>query len=84
MIDVKATMDMCRAAVAGGLNRSEVNDLAIAIVELVQSDREYDDAQRQLNDETLTTEEHHATSWPRFHAARDRRAAALSRFGETK
>lgn len=55
-----------------------------AIAELIEADKEYDAAKRQVNDETLTAEEHHSASWPRLYAAQDRRAAALARVGGGK
>lgn len=76
MIDVKTTMDMCRAAVAGGLNRSEVSDLATAMLELIEADRAYNIAREKWD--------HGSLPFLHYKQAVDRRAAALSRFGETK
>jgi len=45
--------------------------------ELLNADEEFNAAERELNDETLTSEEKHAASWPRYYAAREKRADAL-------
>lgn len=45
--------------------------------ELLAADKELNAAERDLNDDTLTSEEKQAVSWPRYYAAREKRADAI-------
>ncbi len=51
---------------------------AFAVIsELIAADVEYDAALNDPADETIPWQEKHETAWPRFYAAKSRRAAAL-------
>ena len=88
-VDVLAVMDSCTDELEKQpgcyyTDAAKLQEARAAIAELIEADKEYDAAKRQVNDETLTAEEHNSASWPRLYAAQDRRLAALARVGATK
>lgn len=84
-VDVRATLRMAlqHILIVGpdATVQKAIEDADDAIAELIEADRAYESARFELNCETITHEEKHRISWPRFYAAAKRRAEALGRMG---
>lgn len=88
---LNASAKRLRLGVAGPKNADQLEGIAVAVAELIEADREYDEAEfawREANRNANGDESPGAwrkeeqKQWGRFSNAASRRTAALARFGD--